>query len=112
MIVDAELYETFDESEIFSVSGFPLVWDKLKFNMDDQSFSINVGFAFENPTPIELSTIENAEYYITLEKTKVLKMAVQNIGVEHLFNKNFDATLKFTILDENMNGESTMTDWY
>ena len=67
--------------------------------MDDNSASINLGMAFENPTGLELAVIKQAEYYLTLEKTRIIKMAVQNLGIDPRLNKNFDVTLKFTFLD-------------
>ena len=68
--------------------------------MDDQSASIELGVAFENPTPLELALIDGIEYYLEIEKTRVIKMGIQKLGVAPLLNSNFEIVLKATFIDD------------
>jgi hypothetical protein len=67
--------------------------------MDDTSASIELGIAFENPTPLELAAIDGIEYYLEIEKTKVVKMGIHKLGVAPLLNSNFDVILTATFID-------------
>ena len=67
--------------------------------MDDTSASVELGIAFENPTPVELAMIDGIEYYLEIEQTKVIKMGVHKLGVAPLLNSNFQVILTATFMD-------------
>ena len=85
-----------------------LVWNSFETLIDDDSISFGIGLAFENTSPLALSLINNFEYFLSVEDTKILKLAFENIGLERELNSNFNMRMKVIFLSPELDPSKTI----
>ncbi|KAJ3325027.1 hypothetical protein HDV06_005616 [Boothiomyces sp. JEL0866] len=89
-----------------SLGGLEFVWDKFSANITDSTFSIGFAVASVNYSPFALQLIDQIDYYLAVQGTKVMKMSLRRIGLKDNFNYlNF--ALDFTFLDANLDPTAT-----
>ncbi|KAJ3251593.1 hypothetical protein HK103_002237 [Boothiomyces macroporosus] len=89
-----------------SLGGLEFVWDKFSANITDSTFSIGFAIASVNYSPFALELIDQIDYYLAVQGTKIMKMSLRRIGLKDNFNYlNF--ALDFTFLDPNLDPTAT-----
>jgi hypothetical protein len=91
------------------LGNFELVWNTLKFDMNDQGAGASIGIAFENPTPLELALIDSIEFYLQLEGTNAVKVTMRRLGLEPLLNKQFQLVNFLSFIDPKIDLKQVQT---
>ncbi|KAJ3274151.1 hypothetical protein HDV01_003434 [Terramyces sp. JEL0728] len=89
-----------------TLGGLEFVWDKFSTNITDTTFSIGFAVASVNYSPFALELIDQIDYYLAVQGTKVMKMSLRRIGLNDNFNYlNF--ALDFTFIDPSLDTTAT-----
>ncbi|KAJ3258576.1 hypothetical protein HK103_003536 [Boothiomyces macroporosus] len=97
------MHSHFDANEIMvlpeSLGNLEVVWTTFQILMDDISALLNTQFAFANPKYVSMSTIDEMEFYFSLEGTKAAKVTLQKLGLSNGLNSNFTIGANLTFTD-------------
>jgi hypothetical protein len=109
----AALRANFNENDIMtlpdSLGGLQLVWNSLVIPMDDVSAGMALTAAFENPSPLELTQIDQIDFFLELEGVKAMKVTIKKVGLASGLNKDFNFEINLGFIAEGIDYKAVQT---